>query len=303
MINKCSLNRLHQYATSLSSHLRRAREDPKLLVMLTGLDEVLYCGLPLGQEEEQWAMNNGIKIRNLFGSTESGAMLLSIGGSGPESRLLRPIEGTSYDFTPIASSVAGTSSSGFSVFSELPSGDTTPTHTNANDILFELVIRSDSGDCPHPSLRHEDGHYHTNDLFLEVQPQSFVFRGRNDDWIKMASALRCNTRDIEDNVYTTCRDLVDTCIVVGTGRPSPALFVEPKNLIPGREQRLKREILRRIRHFHAGRYKHESIMDAKMIVIVQNGTLPRTDTKGNIRRTAVEAMYENVLDEIYNAAN
>lgn len=36
--------------------------DPKLLNMLINLDEVLYSGLPLPREEEEWALQNGIKI-------------------------------------------------------------------------------------------------------------------------------------------------------------------------------------------------------------------------------------------------
>ncbi|KAI0699593.1 acetyl-CoA synthetase-like protein [Cytidiella melzeri] len=295
MISKCSLNRLNQFATFLSTHLRNSRGDPKLLALLAGLDEVLYSGLPLGREEEKWAIDNGIKIRNLFGNTECGAMLLSIGGDGDDSRLLRPIEGTSYDFTSIArsSSTAPPSSSQTQV--------APPVHTNANanHNMLELVIRSDSGDCPDPSLRHADGHYHTGDLFLEVKPHSYVFRGRDDDWIKSENALRCDTKAIEDNVLATCADLVESCVVVGNGRPSPTLFVEPKAAVVGKEDKLRRDVIRRTRHFHSRRFMHERIVDAKFVVVVPQGTLPRTATKGNIRRKAVEEAFKDVLDKLY----
>lgn len=290
MIARCSLNRLNQFATFLSVHLRNSRNNPKLLSMLSSLDEVLYSGLPLGREEEDWALSNGIKIRNLFGNTECGAMLPSIGGEGDDSRLLRPIEGTSYDFTSLSSTSPNTSSS------HAPP----PAHTNANSDtnLLELVIRSDSGDCPDPSLRHTDGHYHTGDLFLEVKPQSYAFRGRDDDWIKSENALRCDTKAIEDNVLATCADLVESCIVVGNGRPSPALFVEPKVAL-AKADKLKRDIVRRIRPFHTRRFMHERIVEAKFVVVVPKGTLPRTATKGNIRRKAVEEAFKDVLDRIY----
>lgn len=62
MIYKCRLNRLNQFATFLTTHLRNSRMDPKLLNMLINLDEVLYSGLPLPREEEEWALQNGIKI-------------------------------------------------------------------------------------------------------------------------------------------------------------------------------------------------------------------------------------------------
>lgn len=285
MINRCHLNRLNQFATFLTTHLRRSHQDPKLLGLLAGLDEVLYSGLPLPREEEEWAARNGITLRNLFGNTECGAMLLSIGGDGEDSRLLRRIEGTSYDFNTISSTSQASTS-------------TETTHVNANANLLELVIRSDSGDCPHPSLRQVDGHYHTGDLFLEVKPESYVFRGRDDDWIKSQNSLRCDTKAIEDNVRMTCADLVDECVVVGNGRPSPTLFVEPKTNGVN-EDRMKRDIIRRTRHFHARRYLHERITSTNFVVVVPKGTLPRTATKGNIRRKAVEEAFQEQLDQIY----
>ena len=286
MISTCSLNRLNQFATFLANHLRNSRNNPKLLDLLKNLDEVLYSGLPLAREEEEWARRNDVPLKNLFGSTECGAMLVSVGGKSNDSHLLRPIEGTSYQFTPPATSSASSSSS---VNAEA--------HSNANTNLLELVIRSDSGDCPDPSLRQPDGHYHTGDLFLQMKPGSYVFRGRDDDWIKSENSLRCDTKAIEDNVRVTCADLVAECIVVGNGRPSPTLFVEPK--IQGNDEKLKRDIVRRTRHFHARRYLHERITATRFVVVVPKGSLPRTATKGNVRRKAVEEAYKEELDKIY----
>jgi hypothetical protein len=63
MIRDCGVNRLNQFPTFLQSHFRRARLDPKLLTLLKNLDEVLYSGLALPYEEENWARKNGIKLR------------------------------------------------------------------------------------------------------------------------------------------------------------------------------------------------------------------------------------------------
>ncbi|KAF7796058.1 hypothetical protein EIP86_007229 [Pleurotus ostreatoroseus] len=296
MIQNAGLNRLNAFATFLANHIRIAREDPKLAGLLVGLDEVLYSGLPLGREEEDWAMRNGLPIRNLFGNTECGAMLMSIGGDGEDSRLLRPIEGTSYDFTPISSAAQPPSPSA-------SSSEGGGAHKNANSHLLELVIRPDSGDCPDQSLRQSDGNYHTGDLFLEIKPDSYVFRGRNDDWIKSENSLRCDTKAIEDNVHLTCGHIVDECIVVGNGRPSPTLFVEPKDDINVNADRLKRDIIRRTRAFHSRRYLHERITSPNYIVVVPKGTLPRTATKGNIRRQGVEETFKETLDGIYGTTS
>lgn len=283
MIQRCGLNRLNQFSTFLSIHLRNSRQNPKLLQALRHLDQVLYSGLPLDRDDEDWAYTNGLKMKNLFGSTECGAMLLSIGGTSRDARFLRPLPGTSYKFVPIDRDP-----------------DSEDTHQSSIQLL-ELVILAESGDCPDTSLRTDDGHFHTGDLFQETTPGAYVFRGRNDDWIKSENSPRCDTKAIEDNVRSTCGDLIGECIVVGTGRPSPALFVEPAAGVD--HERLQREILRKTRTFHSRRYLHERITRKELIIIVPPKSLPRTSTKGNVRRKAVEELYKARLDDIYSSLN
>ena len=290
MISHGGLNRLNQFPAFFAVHVRAARADHKFLALLRTLDEVLYSGQPMPREDEEWAYAQDLPLRNLFGSTECGAMLLSVRGGGAANPPLRPIEGTKYAFVPVEDDAEDDAE-------EAEEG----AYTNANAQLLELVILADSPDCPHPSMRAADGHYHTGDLFVQVAPGAYVSRGRGDDWIKSENALRCDTRAIEDNARETCADLVAACVVVGNGRPSPALFVEPAEgaLEKLGAARLKSAIIRRTRQFHARRYLHERITDARCVVVVERGTLPRTATKGNVRRRAVEDKYKAELDAIY----
>ena len=105
--------------------------------------------------------------------------MVSAGRDGPYVSLLVPLEGTSYTFLPIESDDEHSTSSG--------------AHQGSSDQLLELVILSDSGNCPDVSLRHEDGHFHTGDLFLEVEPGKYLFRGRNNDWIKTGGG-KCDSK-------------------------------------------------------------------------------------------------------------
>ncbi|KAI0684041.1 acetyl-CoA synthetase-like protein [Cytidiella melzeri] len=279
MITRCGLTRLNQFATFLSPHLRASRKDPELLEYLRGLDDIQVSGLALPHEDEQWALKHRIRLTNVFGNTECGAMLVSATSSEPSVRALQPISGTSYGFFPVAPS------------------QSEAVHVDANSHLLELVILSESGDCPDPSLRAADGHYHTGDLFLEIAPGKYVSRGRDDDWIKSQNSLRCDTKAIEDNVRSTCGDLIAECIVVGNGRPSPALFVEPRTEVA--KEVLKKTIVRRIRAFQQRRYLHEQITATTFVFVVPRGTLPRTATKGNIRRKAVEEAFKIQLDDVF----
>jgi hypothetical protein len=103
-------------------------------------------------------------------------MLLSVGGRGQDASWVRPLDGVSYRFLPI--------------------GPVTPTESGhqSNARMLELVILAESDDCPDTSLRGADGHFHTGDLFQEPRPGHYVFRGRNDDWIKSENSLRCDTK-------------------------------------------------------------------------------------------------------------
>ncbi|KAL1665529.1 hypothetical protein GGF50DRAFT_52504 [Schizophyllum commune] len=271
MISRCGLNRLNQFAGFLVSHLRHAQADPKFHSILQGLEEILYSGMPLPQADERWALQNGIPLINLLGSTECGAMMRGADG------ILKPLHGTRYEFVPIE----GGADTGY----------------ESSARLLEMIIRGDSPDCPKGRAA-ADGHFHTGDLFLEVIPGGYVYRGRDDDWIKSQTSLRCDTRAIEDNARQTCGHLIAECVVVGSGRPSPAMFIEPVDSNMNADK-IKREVIRKTRAFHSRRYLHERITSTKMIIVVPRGTLPRTATKGNVRRAAVEETYSSLLDEIY----
>jgi len=119
-------------------------------------------------------------LQNVFGSTEVGIMLMSAGGKGQDAALLVPFEGTSYGFFPTESE-------------DEPSASIAAYQSLAGRLL-ELVILSDSGDCPDVSLRNADGHFHTGDLFLEVEVGKYLSRGRRDDWIKCENGPKCDTK-------------------------------------------------------------------------------------------------------------
>ena len=204
-------------------------------------------------------------------------MLLS-GGHDGNPALLQALPGTSYRFAPI------------------DSAEEEGVHQSTAR-LHELVIPADSPDCPGVP-RHADGDFHTGDLFQQVYPGWYIFRGRDDDWIKLESSLRCDTRAIEDNTRLMCGNMISECVVVGTGRPSPVIFIEPA--VDMDENKLKKEIIRKTRHFNSRRYFHERITSPDMIVVVPPHTLPRTATKGNIRRRAVEEAFKTEIDRIFN---
>lgn len=112
---------------------------------------------------------------------------------------------------------------------------------------------------------------------------------------------------VESNIMQTCNDIVHTCVATGSYRPSLVLFVElacstsaGSNQFPD-ELALKNEIIRRIAPAQVKMWAHEMILDPRQIRVVPGGTMPRTGSKGNVKRKAVEAMFKEELDELYEA--
>ena len=66
MIHRCGLNRLNAFGSWLGMHLKNSRQDAKLLSLLANLDDVVYSGLAISREDEQWALKNGLKLRVSF---------------------------------------------------------------------------------------------------------------------------------------------------------------------------------------------------------------------------------------------
>ena len=70
--------------------------------------------------------------------------------------------------------------------------------------------------------------------------------------------------------------------MVGTGRLYPCLVVESvaKGLAEADRQRISREIVNRTAEFRTRLFPHERIEDAKRVLVVEQGTLPRTKVSG-----------------------
>ncbi|CAH0023506.1 unnamed protein product [Clonostachys rhizophaga] len=278
LVNEHGLTRLFMFASFVTGMVRKSRTDPATLSLLQGLSLVFSAGAPLDPREEAWAREQRVTLIDVYASTEAGVMLSTAQGDDANPAYLRPVPGTKYRF----------------VAEDGPAQDDSP-----GEKLLELIIPPESRDCPHVSLRNPTtGDFHTGDLFVEPAPGHYVYKGRNDDWIKMMVPLRCDTKSIEDNVMGLCgADVVSAVVCVGTGRPSPVLIVEPLTDATS-DASLNEEILRRITPFHERRYDHERIENAKHILVVPKGTLPRT-AKGGFQRQAVERTFKVTLDKLF----
>ncbi|KAF8191520.1 acetyl-CoA synthetase-like protein [Mycena galopus ATCC 62051] len=286
---KEGLNAMFLYAPWFSKLLNIARNDPTVLAALKGMGQIAYTGAALNPEDEIWATEQEIPVTALYATTETAIVMVSPLAEKGILPGMRLIEGLDYKFIP---------SKG--VDSTHLDGDSEQRVQGGQ--LFDLFLPAEANNCPHPSVRNRpDGHI-TGDLFEEVKPGLYCFRGRSDDWIKTGKHLAfCDTKSIEDHVLTSCADLVRNCVVVGHYKPAVVLFVEPVEKInsSGDDDLLKTAIWDRISAFNARLVVHERIHSVSQIVSVPSGSLPRTTEKGNIRRKGVEDEHADVLKNIY----
>jgi hypothetical protein len=56
MIRDCGVNRLNQFATFLTQHLRNSPQNPRLLALVQTLDDALYSGLALPRKRKSGHM-------------------------------------------------------------------------------------------------------------------------------------------------------------------------------------------------------------------------------------------------------
>ena len=90
---------------------------------------------------------------------------------GKPSRFIRPLPDVSCRWDPVVSTLADTSTE-----------------------LFEFVLLANSPQIPQPHLLATDGNFYTGDLFERYPDGSYLFRGRDDDWIKSYSGKRCDAK-------------------------------------------------------------------------------------------------------------
>ncbi|RGP73703.1 4-hydroxybenzoate-- benzoate-- ligase [Fusarium sporotrichioides] len=281
MISKGGLTILNTFPVLLSGMLQEARQSGPLLKALRSLDRINFAGQVLEPRDEAWAHQNGLKLINLYGSTEIGLSMVS-SSTSPH---LSPLPESGCQFVPLGES------------------------SSSPNQLLELIVPAKADDCPHISLRNKsDGMFSTGDLFEQVDVGQYVYKGRVDDRIKMQLALVCDAGSLESEAMQVCEDdLISAVSVIGSGRPSPAMVVEAKNddILQADEDglsALKRQIVQRIARFHQRKYAHERIDDVRLVFVAAKGSLPRT-AKGNIMRKAVEEMFATELDRSYHAVH
>ncbi|PPQ78838.1 hypothetical protein CVT26_011849 [Gymnopilus dilepis] len=258
MISIGGVNRLVLYASYLSTHIKVAKHHNHVAQALASCRQILHTGVALPKDDEEWAIQNNLKITTMYGTSETAPLMTSIVGKNPSDRLLRFIPGV----TCAALIPCSVSSNAL----DAPIG---------REVLFEMVCYPGKQDSPHDTLfTADDVLFHTEDLFEEVTAGLYKFRGRKGDWVKTLNGF-CDAKAMEDKIRETCSDIIHDVAVVGDNWPQPCVFIEA---LPSEREasQLVPLVIERNKTFSERLFFFERIQDPQRIIVVPYGSLPRT---------------------------
>ncbi|KAJ7775662.1 hypothetical protein DFH07DRAFT_952053 [Mycena maculata] len=269
------LNRMTVFAPMLIPPILTAQAqlksgDETILCILQNMRSIVYGGMPLLPVFETWAFENKFPLMNSLGTTETGPLLHCNFG---HPRHMIPFKGIDLAFEP------------------------QPRLSDIDKQLFKLVVLPTSVNIPHALQCSEDGKFYPGDLFSRNDDGTWTHRRCDGDWIKIGNASLVDTKAIEEYLRTTCSDLLKELVIVGTNRPAIALLTEAAQP-DSADDSVRQTIVDRIVPFDQQRFAWERL-SVKNIVFVPRGTLPRTATKGNIRRKVAEQLFSAELDPLY----
>ncbi|KAF9531387.1 hypothetical protein CPB83DRAFT_848943 [Crepidotus variabilis] len=284
MVNE-GLKFLFVYAPWLSKLVSIAKSNKDVFGALKKISQITYTGASLNPEDEQFLIKNGIPLTIMYATTETAACFTSLVTEMQYLPSMRPLKSVNCQLIPI----------------NAPKEELDGVNENraGGGKFFDLFIPEDAANCPHPSVRNRPNGHVTGDLFEETGPGLYAFRGRSDDWIRTGKHLSfSDTKAIEDNVLREAADLVKNCVVVGHYKPGVVLLVEPVSQ-PDDENQFKADVLARHASFNDRLFFHEKLHSTLQVLVVAQGSLPRTVEKGNIRRKATEEQHAKLLQDIY----
>ncbi|KAF7193871.1 Adenylate-forming reductase [Pseudocercospora fuligena] len=143
--------------------------------------------------------------------------------------------------------------------------------------------------------------YGTGDLFAQhpTKPGLWQWKGRNDDIVVYSTGEKFNPTAAEDAINGN--PLISAALVAGQEKPHPALLVEPAK--PGDAidpEDFIEQIWPHVRKVNSSVPAHSRIM--KDMILVTNRRKPlRRAGKGTVQRNASFRLYEEELEELYEA--
>ncbi|KAF7727900.1 hypothetical protein EC973_006899 [Apophysomyces ossiformis] len=233
-----------------------------------------FGGAPLKAETGQFLIDHGIKLRNLYGSTETNAIMM--GGIGKDAAFWNSLR-------PLA------------CFNEYCIWEP------YDGEIKHLALRGDFPCLATGLPLREDGNYPTNDLWMETVPGSgyYTYKGRKDDTLIMENGEKTNPLPMEATIRAA--PIVAHCVVLGERRQCTAALIELNTDVALRYDpaEMIAEVHKAVEEANKSAPSHSTILPQMVRILPLNKRLPTTDKGTVIRRKAIKE-YENLIEKMYS---
>ncbi|CAG8615352.1 3735_t:CDS:1, partial [Racocetra persica] len=251
---------------------------PEEIKTLLNLKSIFYSGAALFPQVGEQLVQSGVKIRNSYGATEIGNLMLTPENLSPDipwnaMKLIVPESNIEW--------------------------------IERNDILDgakELVLKKSSSILANIKGNTDNDDYRVGDLFIEVKKGSglYLLLGRVDDTLIHTTGEKTNPVPMEDTIRLN--KFVRHAIVIGHNRPFNCLLIELdfdhlKNT-PFLE--ITKSIFDSVHQANINCPSHSRIFDEMVYILPLEGKmLPRT-MKNNIQRKKAEIEFKEEIEMLYD---
>lgn len=254
-------------------------EDTKDLTAVQNLKFIIFGGAPLKHESGEWFHSHGINIRDMYGTTEIGAIMTS------------DLDRNSKNWGSLR--LFNKDSQG------LPYG-TFEVNDPSEPSIKHLYFHANSPTLANNAANRADGGYDTQDLFIEDPnyPGYYTYLGRRDDTLIMENGEKTNPVPMEATIRQN--PIIQQVAVIGQNRQCTAALIQldrdfaekfgPEEIIATVHSAVKEANLE-----CPG---HSKILPQMVKILPFNKTLPSTD-KGNVMRKKAESTYQDVVEKLY----
>ncbi|KAI9031705.1 hypothetical protein CLU79DRAFT_694195 [Phycomyces nitens] len=243
---------------------------------LQELDLALYGGAPLSQETGNFFKTEGIHPCSIYGSTEIGPFLSSSMNPSVNEWSTLVVHSTTENYCI------------WEPYQDEPG-------------LYHLIVREGSPYSANNISNRIDGHYSTNDIFKETEPNSgrYIYYGRMDDTLIMENGEKTNALTMEATIRQC--PIISQCIIFGQGRQCTGVLIE---LSSDECQKYASEeivdlVYSAVQKANINAPSHSTILSQMIKILPLNMGLPTTDKKTVSRKKANE-QYKDMIEKLYD---
>ncbi|KAF1806067.1 hypothetical protein V8B55DRAFT_1592110 [Mucor lusitanicus] len=254
-------------------------EETKDLAPVQRLKYLIFGGANLKHETGEWFHAHGVNVRDMYGTTEIGAIMTS------------DLDRNSKNWGSLR------------LFHRDPQGHpygTFEINDQSEPSVKHLYIHADSPTLANHVANRADGGYDTQDLFIENPnyPGYYTYLGRRDDTLIMENGEKTNPVPMEATIRQS--PMIEQVAVLGQGRQCTAALIQLNRDFAERfgPEEIIATVHAAVKEANLECPGHSKILPQMVKILPFNKVLPSTD-KGTVMRKKTESTYQDVVEKLY----